>query len=93
MKAVGVMAPAVKQTLKSLVNPDMHFDGVHDFPSPTFYRQHAADFFREKLLAHVDLHLVGSNKVSLDCLHLFSMCCEACQEHASLGKQCLGLLL
>ena len=63
VKAVGVMAPAVKQTLKSLVNPDMHFDGVHDFPSPTFYRKHAANFFREKLLAHVDLHLVGSNKV------------------------------
>ena len=76
MKAVGVMAPAVKQTLKSRVNPDMHFDGVRDLPSPRWYRRHASDFFEKVFLPDVDLHLIGSNQACL-CLESASLPCRA----------------
>ena len=60
--AVGVMAPAVKQTLQSTVNPLLHLDGVR--LNPGAYRASVAKFFNESFPQNVDVHLVGANNVS-----------------------------
>ncbi|KAK9808966.1 hypothetical protein WJX72_007148 [[Myrmecia] bisecta] len=61
VKAVGVMAPAVKQTVKSNVNPLLHFDGSRVL-SPTKYRASASKFFTgNNVPADVDVHLLGAD--------------------------------
>lgn len=73
VKAVGVMAPAVKQTLQSAVNPLLHFDGVRNL-SPEKYREHVSSFFKTHFQPRVDLHLLCSKEVcSLDVLACLSM--------------------
>ena len=86
MRAVGVMAPLVKDTLKSVMNPLLHFDGVRDL-CPTDYRKHVADFFQDTFLRKVDLHLMGSNGVRcpacVDC-YVLQQSDHDCREYCSI---------
>lgn len=58
------MAPAVKQTVKSLVNPYLHFKGLTpDVEQPDVYTEDIKEFFRTQLRKNLDLHILGADGV------------------------------